>query len=95
MYDEDDLIGIKHLFYAVQYAQLKYDWAERLIMAGFDDRMAHKWVAEMGHVVDEIERSLRYLIDDFKKTVVTTLWKMLLDGQTILTIYPRGILRMP
>jgi hypothetical protein len=67
MYDEDDLIGIKHLFYAIQYAQLKYDWAERLIMAGCDDRMAHKWVAEMGHVVDEIERSLRFLVEYFRK----------------------------
>lgn len=68
MYDEDDRIGIKHLFWALQYAQLKYDWAERLIMAGFDDRKAHKWVAEMGHVVDEIERSLRFLVQDLNVT---------------------------
>lgn len=60
----EDLKGrIKVLLHEIEFTHLKKNWAERLIAAGVEKEDSYKWVAEIGHVVDEYERSLRFLAD--------------------------------
>src|SRR5258706_12612774 len=60
----DDLKArIKTLLEEIEYVHLKKNWPERLIAAGIDEGEAHIWAAEIGHVVNEYERSLRYLVE--------------------------------
>jgi hypothetical protein len=47
----------------IEFTHLKKNWVERLIAADVEKQDAYKWVAEIGHVVDEYERSLRFLVD--------------------------------
>lgn len=54
---------IKTLLYEIEYTHLKKNWAERLIEAGIEKEDSYRWVAELGHVVDEYERSLRFLAE--------------------------------
>jgi hypothetical protein len=60
---EDLKDRIKALLYEIEFTHLKKNWAERLIVAGVEKEDSYKWVAEIGHVVDEYERSLRFLAD--------------------------------
>ena len=53
---------IKALLNEIEYTHLKTDWAERLIAGGVEKSDAYTWVAELGHIVDEYERSLRFLV---------------------------------
>lgn len=60
----DDLkLRVKTLLHEIEYTHLKKDWVERAIQAGIAQDDVYKWVAEIGHVVDEYERSLRFLIN--------------------------------
>ncbi len=61
---------IKNLMYEIEFIHLKKDWANRLIAAGVEEKDVYKWVAEIGHVVDEYERSLRFLVDMLQKSDV-------------------------
>lgn len=62
--DADELKAkIKSLLEEIEYVHLKKVWPERLIAAGISKREAQKWAAEIGHIVNEYERSLRYLVD--------------------------------
>jgi hypothetical protein len=54
---------IKTLLHEIEFTHLKKNWAERLIEAGIDEEDAGMWVVEIGHIVDEYERSLRFLVD--------------------------------
>lgn len=54
---------IKTLLHEIEFTHLKKNWAERLIAAGVEREDSYKWVAEIGHIVDEYERSLRFLVD--------------------------------
>ena len=60
---EDLKARIKTLMHEIEYTHLKKNWVEQLIETGIEERDAYKWVAEIGHVVDEYERSLRYLVE--------------------------------
>lgn len=60
---EDLRKRVKDLMREIEFAHLKKDWRLRIIEAGIDESDANKWVAELGHIVDEYERSLRFLID--------------------------------
>ena len=53
---------LKKLMTEIEYTHLKKNWTERLIAGGVEQADSYKWVAELGHVVDEYERSLRFLI---------------------------------
>lgn len=59
---------IKTLLEEIEYNHLKKTWTERLIVAGIDEREAHKWAAEIGHVVAEYQNSLKYLTDLLQET---------------------------
>jgi len=60
----DDLkMRIKILLHEIEFTHLKEDWVEQIIMGGVEKDDAYTWVAEIGHVVDEYERSLRFLLD--------------------------------
>ena len=60
----EDLKGrIKALLHEIEFTHLKQYWAERLIAGGVEKEDSYKWVAEIGHVVDEYERSLRFLAE--------------------------------
>jgi hypothetical protein len=61
---------IKALLNEIEYTHLKKNWAEQLITAGIDEKDVYKWVAEIGHVVDEYERSLRYLVNLLQESEV-------------------------
>jgi len=54
---------IKALLREIEFVHLKKVWPERLIAAGIGERDAQVWAAEIGHIVDEYERSLRYLVE--------------------------------
>lgn len=54
---------LKTLMTEIEYTHLKKNWAERLIAGGVDKEDVYKWIVEIGHVVDEYERSLRFLAD--------------------------------
>lgn len=45
----------------IEFVHLKQTWVEHLTAAGVPEREAHKWAAEIGHVVDEYKISLREL----------------------------------
>jgi hypothetical protein len=60
---EDLKARVKTLMYEIEYTHLKKLWVERVIKAGIAPEDAYKWVAEIGHIVDEYERSLRFLLD--------------------------------
>lgn len=60
----DDLKArIKALLEEIEYTHLKKTWPEQLIAAGFNEIEAHKWAAEIGHVVEEYQSSLMRLAD--------------------------------
>lgn len=60
----DDLKArIKALMYEIEFTHLKQNWVNKLIEAGIEKNDIYKWVAEIGHVVDEYERSLRNLVE--------------------------------
>ncbi len=67
MFDELRM-RIKTLLDEIEYTHVKRNWVERLIAAGIEERDAHQWAAEVGHIVDEYERSLRFLVDLLEKT---------------------------
>lgn len=54
---------IKALLHEIEFTHLKKNWVEQVIAGGVEREDSYKWVAEIGHVVDEYERSLRYLVD--------------------------------
>lgn len=56
---------VKTVLDELQYVQIKDKWRKHLIACGIDEKDANKWVAEIGHIVDEYERSLRYLMEYF------------------------------
>jgi hypothetical protein len=58
---EDRGSRTKALMYELEFTYLKRDWLERIVAGGVERRDGHVWIAEIGHVVDEYERSLRYL----------------------------------
>jgi hypothetical protein len=60
---EDLKTRIKVLMHEIEFTHLKKNWVERLIAADVEKEDAYQWVAEIGHVVDEYERSLRFLVD--------------------------------
>ncbi len=67
----DDLkVRIKSLMQEIEYTHLKKNWVQQLISVGIEKEDAYKWVAEIGHVVDEYERSLRYLVEMFQENDV-------------------------
>jgi len=60
----EDLKGrIKALLNEIEFTHLKKNWTERLIARGVAKEDSYEWVAEIGHIVDEYERSLRFLTD--------------------------------
>jgi hypothetical protein len=60
----DDLRNrVKALMHEIEFTHLKKIWVEQAIEAGIAKEDVYKWVAEIGHIVDEYERSLRFLID--------------------------------
>ena len=59
---EDLKPRIKSLMQEIEFTHLKKNWMKQLIEAGIDQEDMHQWVAEIGHVIDEYERSLRYLV---------------------------------
>ncbi len=58
---EDLKARIKALLHEIEFTHLKQNWAERIITTGVAKEDSYKWVAEIGHIVDEYERSLRFL----------------------------------
>ena len=60
---EDLKPRIKVLLNEIEFTHLKKNWAERLIAAGVEKEDVGTWTAEIGHIVDEYERSLRFLVD--------------------------------
>lgn len=60
---EDVKEQVKTLLHEIEFTHLKKNWAERLLDAGIDKEDIGKWVVEIGHVVDEYERSLRFLME--------------------------------
>jgi hypothetical protein len=58
---------VKTLLHEIEFVHLKDKWVKKMIEAGMDKRSASKLAAETGHIVDEYERSLRYLIDKFEE----------------------------
>ena len=68
MKDLDDLKSrIKALMHEIEFTHLKKDWVEKLIALGIEEEDVGTWVAEIGHIVDEYERSLRFLVEMFQK----------------------------
>ena len=59
---EDLKSRLKDLLTEIEYKHLKQDWVKQVTLAGIDKSEAQKVAAEIGHIVDEYERSLRYLI---------------------------------
>lgn len=60
----DDLkTRIKTFLDEIEYTHLKRAWPERLVAAGINEREAHKWAAEIGHVVDEYRSTLMQLAE--------------------------------
>ncbi|MEM6282575.1 MAG: hypothetical protein AAF787_10315 [Chloroflexota bacterium] len=67
-FDGDGLKArVKALLHEIEYTHLKMTWATQMIEAGVAESDVHQWVAEIGHVVDEYERSLRFLVDMLEK----------------------------
>lgn len=60
---EDLKKRIKALLHEIEFTHLKKNWVERLIAGGVEQADCYKWVAEIGHVVDEYESSLRFLVE--------------------------------
>ena len=58
---------IKDLMREIEFTHLKKNWVEQLIEAGIEKQDIDKWVVEIGHVVDEYERSLRLLVEMFQE----------------------------
>ena len=83
---------IKSVMHEIEFTHLKKNWVDRLIEAGIDTKDAHKWVAEIGHVVDEYERSLRRLTKLFEANSVEEIaveldtWVTLTQDMTVWTI---------
>lgn len=63
---EDLTEQIKRLLHELEYTSLKKDWLERIIAGGVEKDDAYKWVAEIGHVIDEYESNLQILLSLFK-----------------------------
>jgi hypothetical protein len=64
----DDLkIRIKKLLRGDEIRQLEQAWIKRLTEVGVNERDAHRWVAEINHVLDAYEMSLRPLIELFQE----------------------------
>ncbi|MCA9887965.1 MAG: hypothetical protein KC546_06320, partial [Anaerolineae bacterium] len=61
-------VRIKALMREIEFTHLKKNWVEKLIAGGVEEDDVYKWVAEIGHVVDEYERNLRFLVDLMDKT---------------------------
>ena len=60
----DDLkFRIRALLEEIEFVHLKGNWVEKISHLGIDPRDASKLGAEIGHIVDEYQRSLRYLVD--------------------------------
>jgi hypothetical protein len=59
---------VKDFFDELEYVHLKKAWPERLIGVGIDEREAHTWAAEIGHVVEEYQSSLMRLADLLQET---------------------------
>ena len=58
---------IQALLNEIEYTHLKTEWVEKIVEAGIEREDAYKWVAEIGHVVDNYERSLRRLTELFEQ----------------------------
>jgi len=68
----DDLkLRIKTLLEEIEFVHLKQIWVEKISKLGIDARDASKLGAEIGHIVDEYERSLRFLVDMLRKNDMT------------------------
>lgn len=64
----DDLKArIKALLCGSEIQQLQQSWIKRLTEAGVDEGEARQWVAEINHVLDAYELSLRYLVELFQE----------------------------
>ena len=74
---EDLKARLKALLHEIEYVYLKKKWVDKMITSGIDEQDAYKWVAEIGHVVDEYERSLRFLIDSLEEDDVNRTIKSL------------------
>ena len=58
---------IQTLVEEIQIEYLHKTWTERLIASGIDEHEAYKWIAEIGHVIDEYRRNLGFIADLFEK----------------------------
>ncbi|CAG0975201.1 hypothetical protein ANRL4_01522 [Anaerolineae bacterium] len=74
---EDVKARVKALMHEIEFTHLKKDWVERLITGGIEREDAYKWVAEIGHVVDEYERSLRLLLGLLQENDIATVARKL------------------
>lgn len=89
---EDLKARIQALMHEIEFTHLKQNWVTHLIEMGVEKEDAYKWVAEIGHVVDEYERSLRNLVDVFEETDVENLavelrtWIKITGDMTVWTI---------
>lgn len=89
----DDLkIRIEALMREIEFTHLKKNWVNKLIEVGIEKEDVYKWVAEIGHVVDEYERSLRRLVNLFKEDDVEGIavelrtWILMTRDMTVWTI---------
>ncbi len=58
----DDLAGrIQTFMLEIRNEILIGQWMPSVISAGYDERVASKWAAELGHVVEEFDSTLRQL----------------------------------
>jgi hypothetical protein len=65
----DDLKArVKAFLDEFEFTYLKRKWVEQLIEVGIDEREAHRWAAELGHVVDEYQTTLMLLAELFLVT---------------------------
>ena len=64
---EDLKTRIKALLHGDEIRQLQQSWIKRLTEVGVDEGEARQWVAEIDHVLDAFELSLRYLVDLFQE----------------------------
>ncbi|MCA9904641.1 MAG: hypothetical protein KC547_12370 [Anaerolineae bacterium] len=78
MEDLSDLKArVKSLLNEIEYTHLKKAWVERIIDAGIDKRDTGQWVVEIGHIMDEYDGNLRFLIDLLEQTEVEKIARQL------------------
>jgi hypothetical protein len=89
---EDLKARIKVLMYEIEYIHLKKNWLEQLVAAGIEQDDVYKWIAEIGHVIDGYERSLRNLVDLMEESDIETIavelgtWIKITRDTTVWTI---------